>query len=138
MKLFKTIIGGVCMVSVAIVGVKMQKIDNEVSSAVLANVEALSSYEGESGSAGGDLSHREGCINSGGNWDMASVLSQSGFESVECRINGEISFMGVTLKAEYYKKGSKYPFAWASYKCEPSPGNCCTKQGLYSGDTKLA
>lgn len=28
--------------------------------------------------------------------------------------------------------------ASASYRCESSAGNCCTKQGLYSGESKLA
>ena len=74
----------------------------------------------------------------GGNWNMASVLMSSGFENVECKVDGEISFLGITLKGSYYQKGMSYSFPWASYRCESSEGNCCTKQGLYSGENKLA
>lgn len=69
---------------------------------------------------------------------MASVLKDCGFETVECKIDGEISLLGITVKGSYYKKGSKYSIPWASYRCESAPGNCCVKQGLYSGEEKLA
>jgi len=72
------------------------------------------------------------------NWDMESILASCGFETVECKVDGEISFLGITLKGSYYKKGSSYSMPWASYRCESSPVNCFTKQGLYSGESKLA
>ena len=68
---------------------------------------------------------------------MASQCVESGFESVTCTIKGEITVFGVALKGEY-SKGSTYRIAWARYQCVTSNGNCCKKQGLYSGDTKLA
>lgn len=68
---------------------------------------------------------------------MSSVCVNSGFEQVTCEISGEITLLGVTIKGTY-KKGQKYPIAWARYECKNSPGNCCKKQGLYSGEKKLA
>lgn len=103
----------------------------------LVNIDALSNFEGEIGNDH-NITSREGCILFGGNWNMASVLMSSGFENVECKVDGEISFLGITLKGSYYQKGMSYSFPWASYRCESSEGNCCTKQGLYSGENKLA
>lgn len=128
-------------VSVGLIGYvcyELQTTKSELlSPAALANIDALTDFEGETGN-NEDIALREGCIHSGGNWDMASILASCGFETVECKVDGEISFLGITLKGSYYKKGSSYSMPWASYRCESSAGNCCTKQGLYSGENKLA
>lgn len=77
------------------------------------------------------------CLAAGGNWNMASVLSTSGFEDSVCKVAGKISIFGVELSGSY-EKGQKYKIPWATYICSASPANCCIKQGLYSGETKLA
>jgi len=77
------------------------------------------------------------CIEKGGNWNMASVCEDSGIEQVTCNISGEISAFGITIKGSY-QQGKKYYIPWARYKCTQSLGNCCKKQGLYSGEIKLA
>lgn len=97
-----------------------------------ANIEALAN--GESGSIPRTY---EECLKSGGNWNMASVCTDSGFESSVCKISGEISIFGMTLKGNY-EKGQRYSIPWARYSCQTSAGNCCIKQGLYSGERKLA
>lgn len=80
---------------------------------------------------------RKACIEKGGIWNMASACKDSGFERVSCKISGEVSVFGVILKGSY-EKGQKYSIPWARYEAVQSLGNCCTKQGLYSGETKLA
>lgn len=77
------------------------------------------------------------CFSNSGNWNMATVCTDSGFEEVSCEISGEISAFGLTFKGSY-TKGENYSVAWARYECQDSKGNCCIKQGLYSGDDKLA
>lgn len=54
-----------------------------------------------------------------------------------CEISGQISAFGVTISGSY-KRGKKYSIAWARYTCANSPGNCCVKQGLFSGEEQLA
>ena len=101
------------------------------SDTLLANVEAL---------ADGDAPYpeeRRACIDKGGNWNMASVCVDSGFESSKCSVSGEITVCGVTIKGSF-EKGKKYHTAWSRYQCKDSKGNCCTKQGLFTGETKLA
>ena len=104
---------------------------NEMTTSLLMqNVEALTQEETLN-------EYQQKCYNDGGNWDMATVLSASGFESVSCTIEGEITFNNVTIKGSYVKGGT-YRMPWAVYKCESSSENCCIKQGLYTGETKLA
>lgn len=79
----------------------------------------------------------EECYEQGGNYNMASICVDSGFETVECEISGQISAVGVTISGSY-KRGKKYSIAWARYTCTHISGNCCVKQGLYSGEEKLA
>ena len=80
---------------------------------------------------------RTQCVANGGNWNMASICEASGFEKVYCSISGELTFLGVTIRGSY-TSGKTYPIAWARYKCVESSGNCCKKQGMYSGDQQLA
>ena len=68
---------------------------------------------------------------------MASLCVDSGFETVECEISGQISAFGITISGSY-KRGKKYSIAWARYTCTPSSRNCCVKQGLFSGEEQLA
>ena len=80
---------------------------------------------------------REACLSDGGNWNMASVCVATGFENTTCKIAGKISCFGITIEGSY-EKGKTYPIPWARYECKDSPTNCCKKQGLYSGNIKLA
>lgn len=96
------------------------------------NVEALADTE-----TTGDEKDAKECKDNGGNWNMASQCVDSGFQTTTCTISGEISFLGITLKGSY-TKGKAYTVAWARYTCVYSSGNCCIKQGLYTGETKLA
>lgn len=125
-----------CIAAVAIatfVGAKSFKTNaSESNELLLANVEALSEPPEEP-----YPQERAQCIAEGGNWNMASVCKDSGFETVTCKISGEVTLFGVTIKGSY-EKNSKYNIPWARYECVQSAGNCCKKQGLYSGDTKLA
>lgn len=103
---------------------------NELSDVALANVEALAnSPEGAWTQAT--------CHSAGGNWNMATVLVDSGFNEVTCEITGKIKISEYEISGSY-KKGNKYKIPWARYKCEHSKGNCCTQQGVYSGEKKLA
>jgi len=77
------------------------------------------------------------CAAQQGNWNEASHCIRTGFESVVCKFNGKIVAFGVELSGAY-EKGKKYNIPWAEYSCVASTGNCCVKQGLYSGETKLA
>lgn len=78
------------------------------------------------------------CFQQGGNWNMATTLQNSGFfEETKCKVNGELTILGVTIKGAY-ERGKKYSLPWASYTCTSSNGNCCLKIGLYTGDIKLA
>lgn len=104
----------------------------ETNNLLLQNLEALAEGEEEP-----YPEERRDCINKGGNWNMASVCVASGFESSKCTVSGEITVCGVTVKGSF-EKGKKYYIAWARYECKDSKGNCCTKQGLYTGETKLA
>ncbi len=114
-------------------GVISSKYHNSLSTYALysENVEVLTQ-----GDSFDDLLKMQ-CLSGGFNYNMASIVSNSGFQTVTCEIKGEISLLGVTVKGEY-KKGNQYGIPWATYSCSASNGNCCKKQGLYSGDTKLA
>ena len=96
---------------------------------ILENVEALATDE--------NPSNYNDCLAQGGNWNMASVCIESGFESTTCKISGQISAFGITFSGSY-EKGKTYSIPWARYQCQTSADNCCVKQGLYSGDQKLA
>ncbi len=80
---------------------------------------------------------RSDCLGDGGNWNMASICMECGFETATCKIAGKISCFGITLEGSY-EKGKKYSIPWARYQCQSAPTNCCKKQGMYTGDTKLA
>lgn len=103
------------------------------SSLVLANVEALAVPP-----EGGMTEEQcNACRAVNGNCDMASVCVASGIYEIKCTKKNEITVLGVVLYGNY-KINHVYPIPWARYSCTPSPRNCCIKQGLYSGDTKLA
>jgi len=106
----------------------------EESDLLMANVEALA---GNGEISPEEKKRMEECYAKEGNWDMASTCKASGFEDIECSVSGEVSIFGVTLKGSY-TKGKSYTIAWARYECIESKGNCCTKQGLFSGDEQLA
>lgn len=119
----------VLAMSVVTSNINMQKeIPNLIS---LANVEALATG-GE-----GLPNNFNDCLAAGGNGNMASVCEASAFESATCKVSGKISIFGVEISGSY-EKGKKYSIPWARYKCVTSVGNCCIKQGLYTGDVKLA
>lgn len=125
-----------CIALVAIVtfvGTKTLKSNAyDRSNLLIQNVEALTSPEDEP-----YPEERKKCIEEGGSWNMASVCKNSGFESCTCKISGKITAFGVTLEGSY-EKGKTYTIPWARYECQESKGNCCKKQGLYSGEEKLA
>ena len=125
-----------CIAAVAIatfVGTKTLKSNAySANSLLLQNVEALTDDN-----EADDSADRNACLQKGGNWNMASVCKASGFENAKCEISGEVTVCGVTVKGNY-SRGSKYRIAWARYECVESKGNCCVKQGLYTGETKLA
>lgn len=78
------------------------------------------------------------CFTNGGNYNMATTCSDSGFfEETKCKVSGELTILGVTVKGNY-ERGKKYSIPWARYTCISSNGNCCLKEGLYTGDTFLA
>ncbi|HAC44020.1 MAG TPA: hypothetical protein DCE73_12620 [Paraprevotella xylaniphila] len=138
-KLFNVVVGtvlGCSMVCVAYHVYDSQGSRKLEDSLLLENVEALATDD-ESGEDAAMKARREECYQKGGNWNEASHCVDSGFETFECEVAGEISAFGIVIKGSF-KKGNKYSIAWARYQCEPSVGNCCTKQGLYSGDDKLA
>lgn len=91
-----------------------------------ANIEALAQME-----------PAVGCIAEGGNVDMASVCQAGDIVQVTCEIEGKITVFGVTIEGAY-KQGTIEYIAWARYACVASTGNCCKKQGIYMGETKLA
>ena len=101
---------------------------------LMSNIEALAWDEGDSE---GNPGIYQDCLNKGGNWNMTSICTASGFESTTCKFNSEINIFGVSLKGNY-EKGRQYSIPWARYTCESSTGNCSVKQGLYSGSQKLA
>lgn len=101
---------------------------------MLQNVEVLTQLEEESEEM---IARRESCYNNGGTWNESSHCEASDFEDFTCTVSGEVSLFGVTIKGSY-TKGKTYKLAWARYSCVESKMNCCTKQGLYSGNTKLA
>ena len=103
---------------------------NTSNQLLLENVEALASGEGIPASYAD-------CLAKGGNWNMASVCAEGGFYDSECTVSGEISAFGIILKGSY-TKGNSYHIPYARYNCVNSSGNCCIKQGLYTGETKLA
>ena len=69
--------------------------------------------------------------------NMASICVASDFFCQPCTVSGELTIGVVTIKGSY-SQGKSYPIPWARYQCQQSQGNTCTKQGLYTGDTKLA
>lgn len=112
-------------------------INRQKNSLLLENVEALAVDNEKGGEDDLTIARKQECFQKGGNWDEASHCVESGFETFECQVSGELSMFGITVKGSY-TKGKSYSIAWARYECQISTGNCCTKQGLYSGDTKLA
>lgn len=118
--------------SIATYGVYVsQQKEETMSDILLANIEAISDPEH------GTAWDKTSCQVQGGNWNQASVCVASGFETFECTISGELNIFGVKVSGSY-KKGNKYPMPWARYECKDSVENCCTKQGMYSGNDKLA
>ena len=109
------------------------------SNLLLENIEALAEIDeaGNEGEEDGTKKRMEECFQKGGNWNESTRCVEGGFETFKCEISGEISLFGITLKGSY-TKGNSYRIAWARYDCEKSEGNCCTKQGLYTGDQNLA
>lgn len=97
------------------------------------NIEALSQQE----SSGGAAWNQASCHSMGGNWNMASICVETGFETVKCTITGKIKIFDVEITGSY-ERGNKYKISWARYSCCVSDGNCCIKQGLYSGNIQLA
>lgn len=121
------------IVTATVVGKKtFESHADETNDLLMQNVEALAENAEEP-----YPEERTKCINEGGMWNMASKCTASGFERPTCKVSGELSVWGITIKGSY-EKGKKYAIPWARYECVDSSGNCCKKQGLYSGETKLA
>lgn len=111
---------------------------SRTSDLLLQNVEVLSRAEDDVKEEPDKIKGpKEACLSEGGNWNEASHCTGTGFENSTCTISGEISLFGVTIKGSY-SKGKSYKIPWARYSCAQSAGNCCKKQGLYSGNEKLA
>jgi len=127
--LFSAVIVSVLAVSAITFNLNMQK--DAANLLTLANVEALADGENSNPNNYND------CLAAGGNWNMATICQESDFESATCKVSGKISVFGVEISGSY-EKGKKYSIPWARYKCETSTGNCCVKQGLYTGEVKLA
>ena len=81
-----------------------------------ANLEALTQ---EDMPTGGDGWTRAECQAQGGNWNMASTCEEMQIIESTCKINGEISRNGITIKGAF-EKGKKYTIAYARYTCTPS------------------
>lgn len=125
---FSAVIVSVFAVSAITFNLNKQK--DVANPLTLANVEALADGEG-------NPNNYVDCLAAGGSWNMATVCQESNFEPATCKISGKISVFGVELSGSY-EPGKKYSIPWARYKCETSAGNCCVKQGLYTGETKIA
>ena len=74
--------------------------------------------------------NQQECQSQSGVWDAYSKCMNGGiFTGVECKVSGEVSFAGITLKGAY-EKGKKYSGSWSLFSCEDKPGNCCIEQGM--------
>lgn len=65
-----------------------------------ANLEALTQ---EDMPTGGDGWTRAECQAQGGNWNMASTCEEMQIIESTCKINGEISILGITIKGAFEK-----------------------------------
>lgn len=78
------------------------------------------------------------CFTNGGNYNMATTCTEAGFYyRQKCKITGQMTIFGVTINGDFLE-GHKYDIPWARYTCVDSDGNCCLKQGLYTGNIQLA
>ena len=133
-KIFVFVAVATLVVSVAaVVGVKAYDYYS-LSPLMKANLEALTQ---EDMPTGGDGWTRAECQAQGGNWNMASTCEEMQIIESTCKINGEISRNGITIKGAF-EKGKKYTIAYARYTCTPSATNCCIKQGIYANNNKVA
>ena len=133
-KIFVFVAVATLVVSVAaVVGVKVYNYYS-MPELMRANLEALTQ---EDMPTGGDGWTRAECQAQGGNWNMASTCEEMQIIESTCKINGEISILGITIKGAF-DKGKKYSIAYARYTCTPSATNCCIKQGIYANNNKVA
>lgn len=79
---------------------------------------------------------KAGCQRSGGNWNMATVVSKVDVVTKTCTVSGKIKIGIVELDGSY-SVGNVYQFILVTYTCSISPENCCIKQGAYIGDIKI-
>ena len=121
------------MSATAIVGVKAYNYYS-MPELMKANLEALTQ---EDMPTGGDGWTRAECQAQGGNWNMATICEEMQIIKSTCKIDGEISILGITIKGAF-EKGKKYTIAYALYTCTPSATNCCIKQGIYANNNKVA
>lgn len=122
---------------------KSPKSNVELNIAALCNQEdnsekgVGSKVENPSGDSEKGALTREECIRKGGIWNRSTEFIDSDFEKATCKVSGEINVFGVSVKGSY-EAGGTYSIPWASYRCTENEGECCLKQGLYTGDKKLA
>lgn len=110
--------------------------ENNYRPLLVDNIEALS--EDDNGVNVDESKEKEKqCYESDGYWNMAGICVESGFQTATCTVSGEIVAFGITIKGSY-SRGGTYMIPWARYECKSSSKNCCTKQGLFSGSTRLA
>lgn len=108
----------------------------------LANVNALS--QGETGKdesgiplPGPEGWKRETCQANGGNWNMSTIVKEAKTVVTNCKVEGEVSILGVKIKGSY-EKGNTYEMQITVYDCTASDTNCCIKIGSYYGNDKLS
>lgn len=98
-----------CIAAVAIatfVGAKSFQINAyENDNLLMQNVEALTQNTGDESYP----EERAKCISEGGNWNMASVCKNSGFEDSTFKISDEVNIFGATLKGSF-EKGKNIKF----------------------------
>ena len=132
----KKMIVMVCCLAIAFVGVwfgfSCFEQENLESDLTMANVEALS----EGDAVYDEAIERQKCHDSNGTWNMASICVDGKMESIKCTVEGQITIGSFTIKGSY-TKGHTYNVGWARYSCQVAKGECCNKQGIYSGGIKL-
>ena len=121
------------------------------NSMILANIEALS-QDADGDDDGGDNQagdsetqrRRQECFSNNGQWGYASIYQ--GCKEVKVSVKGTCTWNGkeYSLGLDWNKSKSAKRATLSEYKCVADPAgipsadkNCCTKQGIYCGDTKV-
>jgi hypothetical protein len=80
---------------------------------------------------GAGITSQAECQSQYGYWGMALVLASEGVNSVQCEVEGEITFFGMTIFGSF-TKGKPYNIAWTFWACNTASGCCCigSSQGI--------